>query len=658
MALKYLSHLETLNIDMQGYELQNAVIHTLTTATRPASPTAGQIIYNSTNASLEVWDGSAWVSASGDITGVTAGTGLSGGGSAGSVTLALDYAGTNNFIDSATDLEGTDINPADTIVYHDATDNNVKKGLVSDLPFTNNTGTVTSVAATGADGIAVSGSPVTTSGTLALSLTDGGIANAKLTNSSITINGTAVALGGSINVGDITGVTAGPGLTGGGTSGSVTVSALYAGTGSIVDAAPDNGDPILRGETMLVKKADGNVVEVDVALLPFSSTTGTVTSVAAAGNDGITISGSPITSTGTITLGLADGGIANAKLANSSVTFGSTAVALGAASTSIAGLTGLDFAAGNRTIGASIGANSLTLGGATSTVVIPGNLTVSGTTTTINSNEVNIGDAIIKLNSDLGASTAPSENAGFEINRGSSANVSLIWDEAGDRWDFGAAYDVRANAFIGDLDGTAADASKWTTARTITLAGDASGSVSIDGSANVTLTATVVASSVAANSVALGTDTTGNYVATVAGSNGISVSGSGSEGAAVTVTGVNASVTAKGVVELATNAEAIAGTDTARALTPASGAALVDDKVNTFSTISRFADAIGDGVNTTLDFIHNLNARVVMVQAYEVATGQLVMVDFVHRDVNTVRFEFAVPPAAGSIMAMAIVAKF
>jgi hypothetical protein len=46
-----------------------------------------------------------------------------------------------------------------------------------------------------------------------------------------------------------------------------------------------------------------------------------------------------------------------------------------------------------------------------------------------------------------------------------------------------------------------------------------------------------------------------------------------------------------------------------------------------------------------------------MVQAYEVATGQMVMVDFVHRDTNTVTFRFADAPAPDSIMAMAIVAK-
>lgn len=90
--------------------------------------------------------------------------------------------------------------------------------------YTNNTGTVTSVAVTGSGGITVSsGSPITTSGTIALTINDSAIANAKLANDSITINGTAVALGSSINVGDITAVTAGAGISGGGTSGAVTL---------------------------------------------------------------------------------------------------------------------------------------------------------------------------------------------------------------------------------------------------------------------------------------------------------------------------------------------------------------------------------------------------------------------------------------------------
>ena len=66
---------------------------------------------------------------------------------------------------------------------------------------------------------------------------------------------------------------------------------------------------------------------------------------------------------------------------------------------------------------------------------------------------------------------------------------------------------------------------------TITLGGDLSGSVTITNLASGTLTATV-----GANSVALGTDTTGDYVAGISAGTGISVSGSGGEGSTVTIT--------------------------------------------------------------------------------------------------------------------------
>lgn len=63
----------------------------------------------------------------------------------------------------------------------------------------------------------------------------------------------------------------------------------------------------------------------------------------------------------------------------------------------------------------------------------------------------------------------------------------------------------------------------------ITLAGDLTGSVTLTDLASGTLTATI-----AADSVVLGTDTTGNYVASVSGTDGVSISGTG-EGAAVTI---------------------------------------------------------------------------------------------------------------------------
>ena len=65
-------------------------------------------------------------------------------------------------------------------------------------------------------------------------------------------------------------------------------------------------------------------------------------------------------------------------------------------------------------------------------VVVQGNLTVNGTTTTVNSNTVAIGDSIMGLNND--ETGTPSENAGIEIERGTSTNVSLLWNEGTDYW--------------------------------------------------------------------------------------------------------------------------------------------------------------------------------------------------------------------------------
>ena len=65
-------------------------------------------------------------------------------------------------------------------------------------------------------------------------------------------------------------------------------------------------------------------------------------------------------------------------------------------------------------------------------LTVTGDLTVSGTTTTVNSNEVNIGDNIIVLNSD--ETGDPSQDAGIEIERGTADNKKFIWDESEDYW--------------------------------------------------------------------------------------------------------------------------------------------------------------------------------------------------------------------------------
>ena len=69
----------------------------------------------------------------------------------------------------------------------------------------------------------------------------------------------------------------------------------------------------------------------------------------------------------------------------------------------------------------------------TGTVIIAGDLRVDGTTTTVNSTTVELGDNIILLN--RGEEGTPSANAGFEVNRGTDDNVSFLWNEANDRFE-------------------------------------------------------------------------------------------------------------------------------------------------------------------------------------------------------------------------------
>jgi len=69
-------------------------------------------------------------------------------------------------------------------------------------------------------------------------------------------------------------------------------------------------------------------------------------------------------------------------------------------------------------------------------LAVTGDFTVSGTTTFINTSQLNIGDNIITLNADVSTGSTPTENAGIEINRGASANVFVRWNETTDRWEF------------------------------------------------------------------------------------------------------------------------------------------------------------------------------------------------------------------------------
>jgi len=93
----------------------------------------------------------------------------------------------------------------------------------------------------------------------------------------------------------------------------------------------------------------------------------------------------------------------------------------------------------------------------------------------------------------------------------------------------------------------------------------------------------------------------------------------------------------KGVVELATTAEALAGSDSSRAVTPAGLAA------------RSFAASIGDGSATGIAVDHNLNTRDVIVQLYDVSSYDTVIADVVRTTVDRVTITFASAPSSNDI---------
>ena len=119
--------------------------------------------------------------------------------------------------------------------------------------------------------------------------------------------------------------------------------------------------------------------------------------------------------------------------------------------------------------------------------------------------------------------------ASSQVNDAASANTAskiVIRDANGD---------FSAGTITANLTGnasTADSADKWDSARTVTFAGgDVTGAFSIDGSADVS----DIALTISANSVALGTDTTGDYVESLVAGAGLALLNNSGEGATPTV---------------------------------------------------------------------------------------------------------------------------
>jgi len=158
----------------------------------------------------------------GDITALTEGAGITITSASGPVpTVAVDYAGTDNVILEATDDAGNAVSTSDKIMTSNNSTNAVEYHNVSDLPFTNNSGDITSVGA---------GS----------GLTGGG------NSGGVTLN---VGAGAGIQVN------------------ADTVQVDYSGTNNIIDSAAD-GSTIVSSDKILYEDAtDTTVKEIAVSSL-------------------------------------------------------------------------------------------------------------------------------------------------------------------------------------------------------------------------------------------------------------------------------------------------------------------------------------------------------------------------------------------------------
>ena len=126
-----------------------------------------------------------------------------------------------------------------------------------------------------------------------------------------------------------------------------------------------------------------------------------------------------------------------------------------------------------------------------SAMEVTGNLTVNGTTTTIDSTTLTIEDPLIQLAKNNSGGAANTFDQGLFFNRGSDANVSFLWDESADQFAF---------AVTSGEDGTTA------------------GNVTIDSYANIRagdITATDIDGILGSNTAAAATVTTLNTSSTV-----------------------------------------------------------------------------------------------------------------------------------------------
>ena len=355
----------------------------------------------------------------GDVTSVVAGDGLSGGGSSGDVTVNLDST-----------VAGDGLAHSSGVLSVTVDDSSIE---------------------TDSDTLRVKALGVTNA------MLAGSIANSKLANDSVTVNSQEVDLGSAItlttaNVGENTNLyytdervddrvnallVAGTNITTSydDTAGTYTINS----SGKTQEEIEDIVNGLVVGGTNITSTYDDAAGTLTLAGLSDSAIQGKITVTDAGGDGSLAYSGGTITYTGP-----------SASETRAHLSAG----------------TGVSYSGGAFSIGQAVATSSnVTF----ADLVVSGNLTVNGATSTVSSTNTTMTDSLIELGN--GTTGTPAGDAGIVIERGDESNVFMGWDDSASSFAFGTT--TATGASTGAL--TVTPAAVSTGALTITNASNSGG---------------------------------------------------------------------------------------------------------------------------------------------------------------------------------------